>query len=85
MKRINVFKLIFLVLFAAAIVVPIVTIDLAGGKYSPIEQRNLADFPVTRNDETGKFETGRTEIQNWLSDNIGYREKLLKLDRKSVV
>lgn len=79
MKKINVFKLIFLVLFAAVIVVPVVTMDIAGGKYSPNEQRNLAAFPVTKNDETGKFDTGRTEVQNWISDNIGYRENLIKL------
>lgn len=79
MKKVNVFKIIFLLLFAAAIIVPVITMDFIGGKYSPIEQRNLAGFPVTKNDETGKLDISRDSLQNWLSDNIGLRSQMLKL------
>lgn len=79
MKKVNVFKLIFLILFAGIVVIPILKMDFSGGKYSPNEQRNLAVFPVTKNNETGKIETGRTKIQDWVNDNIGFRENLLKM------
>ena len=40
MKKVNVFKLLFLILIIAVIIGPIVTMDFIGGKYSPAEQRN---------------------------------------------
>lgn len=79
MKKSSIYKIIFLFLFAVAIIVPIATMDFVGGKYSSIEQRNLAGFPITKNNETGKLDVSRDSIQDWLSDNIGLREQMLKL------
>ena len=53
MRKVNVFKIIFLFLFTAVIIVPVATMDVLGGGYSPIEQRNLAVFPLNKNREIG--------------------------------
>lgn len=79
MRKKKVLNLIFVVIFIAIIAVPVVTTDFPGGKYSPTEQRNLAGFPVSKNQETGKFDISRTGIQNWISDNIGQRNNLIEL------
>lgn len=79
MKRVNIFKLLFLLLFTSIIIGHVVTMDFLGGKYSPVEQRYLAGFPVTKNSETGKLDISKSGIQDWINDNIGFREKLLKL------
>ncbi len=79
MKKTKVFNAIFLILFAAIIAVPIVTMKFLGGEYSSIEQRNLAGFPITKNQETGELDISRSGIQNWISDNIGQRNNFIKL------
>lgn len=79
MRKTKVLKTIFLLLFAVIITVPIVTTDFLGGKYSPIEQRNLAGFPITKDQETGELDISRSGIQNWISDNIGQRNNLIEL------
>ena len=79
MRKVNVFKIIFLFLFTAVIIVPVATMDVLGGGYSPIEQRNLAVFPLNKNNETGKLEVSKVGVSDWISDNIGFRNELLKL------
>lgn len=79
MRKKKVLNLIFVVIFIVIIAIPIVTTDFPGGKYSPTEQRNLAGFPISKNQETGEFDISRASIQNWISDNIGQRNNLIEL------
>lgn len=78
MKKARALKTVFLILFAALIIVPIITMDFMGGQYSTSEQRYLAGFPLSVNQE-GNIDISKSGVQSWVSDNIGQRNNLLKL------
>lgn len=79
MRRKSVLDLLFLILFTVVIIVPIATTDFFGGKYSQIEQRTLAKFPISINQDTGELNISKSAIQNWINDNIGQRNHLIKI------
>lgn len=60
------------------LLIPVVTMNFSGGGYSANEQRYLSGFPISRNKQTGKFETSREAFEDWVNDNIGFRDLFVK-------
>lgn len=80
MKKTEYFiRILFIIAFASVVIIPLLCTNWAGGEYSANEQRNLAGFPVSFNQETKEIEVTRNGIENWISDNIGFRNTFLKL------
>jgi hypothetical protein len=62
-----------LIIFFVIIVVPLITVNRDPGKVS-IENRALASFPAA-------FDSNfRSGLQNWINDNIGFRDQLVSLN-----
>lgn len=77
MERIK--KIVEIIVFFFIVTIPLILTDWKGGSYSPSEQRMLAEFPVQYDNTTGKLETSQSNIENWISDNIGFRSLFVKL------
>lgn len=58
-------------IFALALILPLAFADFEGGKVSVAENRRLAPFPELV--VNGKPKLKRSEINNWINDNIGGR------------
>lgn len=71
-------SIVYIISFAALLIVPLVTMDVMGGKVSKTENRTLASFPVRIDDETGELSVSKKALENWLNDNIGFREYLME-------
>lgn len=74
MKFKKAMNLLLILLFFAALLVPLVTSDFQGGKISETENRYLASFPTFQEDD--KFP--KEELTTWLNDNIGGRSYALR-------
>lgn len=71
----KIIDLIFIILALAIIICPIVFINRETGKVSETEKRMLADPPTA---EFGTEEY-KTQLSDWLNDNVGFRDKLLNM------
>ena len=68
------FKVIIVLLFLAALILPILAADKVGGAISPNENRYLAKFPTVF-DQNNKLAPGLKEgFESWLKDNLAGRE-----------
>lgn len=67
------------IVFLLMLIIPVITMDWIGGSYSDNEQRMLAAFPISVNEETGKLETNTTDITEYINDNIGFRNFFVKV------
>lgn len=66
--------------FLLLLLLPILTINRANGVIAKSENRYLAAFPQILNAE-GKLADGlKSGLENWLNDNIGFREQFVKLN-----
>lgn len=71
---------IFIVLFLCVCVLPVVFSNKKDGMISQVENRELASFPEIFDDD-GNINTGvKTEFNNWLNDNVGFRDNLMSLN-----
>ena len=78
MKFKKAMNLLLILLFFAALLVPLVTSDFQGGKVSAAENRYLATFPDIIQD--GRLHLSKTEFENWINDNVGGRELASKVN-----
>ena len=70
-------SVVFILLFAALLLVPVFTFNRESGVVSATENRVLADFPALR-DSAGKLRgEALSGINDWLSDHIGLRDLFL--------
>ncbi|MBR2717178.1 MAG: hypothetical protein IKP17_05500 [Oscillospiraceae bacterium] len=70
-------SVVFILLFAALLLVPVFTFNRETGVVSTAENRVLADFPALR-DASGKLRgEALAGINDWLSDHIGLRDVFL--------
>lgn len=72
-------SIIRIMLFLILLMGPLLGMDWVGGKKSTAENRTLASFPFSINSETGKISSTKSAVENWLSDNIGFRNEFVKL------
>ncbi|MFU0831515.1 MAG: ALGX domain-containing protein [Oscillospiraceae bacterium] len=70
MKKMN--SIFLATVFLIGIFLPIVFADKKGGGISPTENRTLAKFP-----EIFSTQNIRDDVENWINDNVGFREQLL--------
>jgi hypothetical protein len=61
-------------IFILLLVCPLLFTDWAGGKMSLTENRMLAPFPISINHTSGKLVGDQNGAENWISDNIGFRQ-----------
>jgi len=67
-------------LFLIILFFPVININKISGKISENEKRYLASFPKVFNQNGNLNVYGlKSGFENWLSDNIGFRENLVKL------
>lgn len=79
MKHIKLKDAFLAVAFSTILIVPILFINKIPNMISANENRKLAAFPQIF-DENGKLEPDiKTGFENWLSDNIGFREQFLNV------
>ena len=70
-------------LFCALILLPLLCVNREQGKLSQSENRYLQSFPDLR-DEQGRFRLSRVLlIENWLDDNIGFRDEATRLSARA--
>lgn len=71
---------IFIVLFLCVCVLPVIFSNKKDGMISQVENRELASFPEIF-DADGNINTEvKTGFNNWLNDNIGFRDNLMTLN-----
>lgn len=63
-------------LFLASISLPLVFSDRVGGKLSEGENRYLASFPTFLTEDMKLAQGIKTQMENWLDDNIGFRTRM---------
>lgn len=74
----KVFNILFIILFMAALLVPLMFVNLQGGEVSEQENRMLAARPPI----SYAFERPNDFIRqfdNWFTDNVGFRQTMLNL------
>ncbi|GIO35112.1 hypothetical protein J2TS6_62530 [Paenibacillus albilobatus] len=81
MKSYRVYNILIIIFFILAISAPLVAVNRIPGKISIAENRTLANFPSLKNDNkiNTKF---NVEFENWLSDNLGFRDEMVKTNTK---
>lgn len=72
-------KIVFIVCFAVLVIIPFISSDFEGGKVSETENRTKALFPQLTVNENHEFADLTSELENWCSDNIGYRDNFNEL------
>lgn len=72
-------RYLLVICFIVIICFPVFFINMQEGKISTIENRALASFPKIHSDGGGINPNLRSELGNWFSDNIGFRDQLLRL------
>lgn len=78
MKK-NLLNISIIFAFLLCLMLPLVCTDWAGGGVLSRENRNKASFPLVVNAETGNFDMSRSSVENWINDNIGFREQFMNL------
>lgn len=82
MRKGNIQNIIIIISFILLVAMPVLTINRVTGKVSEAENRYLAKFPEILN-EQGQLADGlKSGLENWLSDNIGFREQFMKLSTR---
>ena len=71
--------LIVVILFSLLLAAPLLKMDWIGGSVSSMENRVLAKFPISINQETRTISVGRGQIETWINDNIGFRDIFMKI------
>lgn len=79
MIRPKVVFLINIILFLSILVVSLIFTDFVGGKVSNTENRMLASFPVNIDYSTGTFDIHWKSMEQWISDNIGFRKEFVEI------
>lgn len=72
MRTTKILNAVIVLLFIAAISLPLVSADFDGGKVSVAENRYLAKFPEVIKD--GKIVFRPSEFDRWINDNVGGRQ-----------
>lgn len=73
---------IFIIVFITICILPLVCANKQGGGVSEVENRELAVFPRAF-DQEGNFNNNiKEEFNNWLNDNIGFRDTMMRLNTK---
>lgn len=73
---------IFIVLFLAVCIIPLIFSNKKAGMISTVENRALAEFPEVFNSD-GKINPElKTGFNSWLNDNIGFRDTLMGFNTK---
>lgn len=71
---------IFITLFLCVCILPVIFSNKKDGIISKVENRELASFPEIF-DVDGNINEGiKTEFNNWLNDNIGFRDHLMNFN-----
>ena len=78
----KVLNYIFVVLFLAVCIIPLIFSNKKAGMISTVENRALAEFPKVFNDDGTVNPELKTGFNNWLNDNIGFRDTLMSLNTK---
>lgn len=73
MKEQKLQNMIIIFLFVTFLVMPILCTDFIGGKVSDMENRQLSRNPIFATGESGVIDISRSGVENWISDNIGFR------------
>lgn len=81
MAKLRKMKIFFIIAFMSFLTVPLVNINFESGKISENENRYLVSFPEIIDDNTGRIRKEFfSEFNDWLNDNIGFREFFVKLN-----
>lgn len=78
----KVLNYIFVVLFLAVCIIPLIFSNKKAGMISTVENRALAEFPKVFNDDGTINPELKTGFNSWLNDNIGFRDTLMSLNTK---
>lgn len=78
----KVLNYIFVVLFLAVCIIPLIFSNKKAGMISTVENRALAEFPKVFNDDGAVNPELKTGFKSWLNDNIGFRDTLMSLNTK---
>lgn len=71
--------ILIILIFTAAISMPLIYSDKAGGKRSDTENRMLAPFPAIFTNEGGITPNINHGLRDWISDNAGFRSEARNL------
>lgn len=78
----KVLNYIFIVLFLAVCIIPLIFSNKKAGMISKVENRALAEFPEVFNDDGAINPELKTGFNSWLNDNIGFRDTLMGFNTK---
>lgn len=78
MKKTNISNLIVVIAFLLLIFLPPLMMNRESGKISETENRYLAPFPKILNEDGELVDGFKGSFENWLNDNIGYRNQFVK-------
>lgn len=78
----KVLNYIFVVLFLAVCIIPLIFSNKKAGMISTVENRALAEFPKVFNDDGAVNPELKTGFNSWLNDNIGFRDTLMSINTK---
>ncbi|MBR4588364.1 MAG: hypothetical protein IKO30_08635 [Lachnospiraceae bacterium] len=67
----------FITAFMLMLIIPLALTNWKGGGVSETENRTLASFPSIKTDEGDINTAFTTDMEKWLGDNIGFREKMV--------
>lgn len=73
-------EIIFLIAIICLTLVPMLKTDYKGGAVSETEKRMLAEFPKILDSSGNVNLSFRSEFDEWLNDNIGFREEMVGLN-----
>lgn len=75
-------KVIFISLFTAMLIVPLVTINLKKDAISTAENRKLSQFPDFYDDQGNRNINFNNQFETWINDNIGFRSNMVIANAK---
>ena len=78
----KVLNYIFILLFLAVCIIPLIFSNKKAGMISTVENRALAEFPKVFNDDGTVNPELKIGFNSWLNDNIGFRDTLMSLNTK---
>lgn len=70
-------RIIFIVLFAVMLTIPLLTVNREVGKVSEAENRRLAEPAQIHNEDGTLNENFTADFETWINDNIGLRSKMV--------
>ena len=75
----------FIIIFFLILTIPLLTSDFKGGAVSELEKRVLSPFPKLVNDNGNIQLSEVKKLDQWISDNVGFRETCVDLYTKLMV